>query len=76
MELPREAYRGFVVQADPVEREGRWAPRAIIETHEERGVSYQEVADDPFVTYETREEAEALSLAFGKAVIDSQLASR
>jgi hypothetical protein len=68
--------QGFVVEADPVPRGSRWAARAVIEVRGHVGVNYQEVGDDPFVTYATREEAARASLAFGKAIVDSQVVSR
>ena len=33
----KERYRGYVVEADPVRRRGRWAARAVFEIHEHGG---------------------------------------
>jgi hypothetical protein len=68
----KERYRGYVVEADPVRRHGRWAARAVFEIHEHGGVNFQEVCGDPFETYETREQASRASLAMGKAILDTR----
>jgi hypothetical protein len=73
----RESYQGYVLQADPYRRDGRWVPQVIIELHEEDGsVHSQVVSADPFVTYPTREEAERVSLQFGKTILDSRPSAR
>ena len=69
---PREPYKGYVIQADPVRRGRRWAARVVIELHEDSSVHYQEVPDDPYVTYEDRAEAERASLRLGRAILDSR----
>jgi hypothetical protein len=58
--------------ADPVRRGGRWAARAVFEMREHGAVHFQQVADDPFVLYETRDLAERRSLEFGKALLDTR----
>ena len=68
----KESYRGFVVEADPVRRGARWAPRAVFEIHEHGAVSFQEVRGNPFETYDTREQADRASLAMGKAILDTR----
>jgi hypothetical protein len=72
----REAYKGYVLQADPVRRSGRWLARIIIELHQGATVHYQPVSADPAVTYVTREEAERASIQFGKVLLDSRMSSR
>jgi hypothetical protein len=67
-----QAYKGYIIQSDPIPRGGRWSARVVIELHQLGSVHYQEVADDPFRTYETREEADRASMAFGKALLDSR----
>jgi hypothetical protein len=66
----REAYKGYVLQADPVRRGGRWVAGIIIELHQGAAVHYQPVSADPAVTYVTREEAEQASIQFGKVLLD------
>jgi hypothetical protein len=68
----KERYRGYVVEADPVRRRGRWAARAVFEIHEHGGVNFQEVPGDPFETYETREQASQASMTLGKAILDTR----
>lgn len=68
----REPYKGYVLQADPVRRAGRWTARVLIELHHGRSVHYQPVSADPFTTYPTRKEAEWASIQFGKALLDSR----
>ena len=68
----KERYRGYVVEADPVRRRGRWAARAVFEIHEHGGVNFQEVRGDPFETYETREQASQASMRMGKAILDTR----
>ena len=68
----REAYKGYIIQSDPIARGRRWSTRVVIELHQLGSVHYQEVADDPFRTYGTKEEADRASMAFGKALLDSR----
>ena len=68
----REAYKGYIIQSDPKPCGSRWSARVVIELHQSGSVHYQEVADDPFRTYGTREEADRASLAFGKVLLDSR----
>jgi len=68
----REPYKGYVLQAYPVRRAGRWTARVLIELHQGRSVHYQPVPADPFTTYLTRKEAEQASIQFGKALLDSR----
>ena len=68
----REAYKGYIIQSDPILFGARWIVRVVIELHQFGSVHYQEVADDPFRTYETRAEADRASMAFGKALLDSR----
>jgi hypothetical protein len=72
----REAYKGYVLQADPVRRGGRWVAGIIIELHQGTAVHYQPVSADPAVTYVTREEAERASIQFGKVLLDSRMSTR
>jgi hypothetical protein len=67
-----EAYKGYIIQSDPIPFGARWTVRVVIELHQFDSVHYQEVADDPFRTYETREEANRASMAFGKVLLDSR----
>ena len=68
----REPYKGYVLQASPVRRAGRWTARVLIELHQGRSVHYPPVPADPFTTYLTRKEAEQASIQFGKALLDSR----
>jgi len=68
----REAYRGYIVEAAPVRRGGRWAARVVFEMSEHGALHFQEVPDDPFVLYETEELAGRKSLEFGKAILDTR----
>jgi hypothetical protein len=70
--MKRQAYKGYIIQSDPIPCGGRWSARVVIELHQLGSVHYQEVADDPFRTYETRDEADRASMAFGKALLDSR----
>jgi hypothetical protein len=72
----REAYKGYVLQADPARRGRRWAARIVIELHERAAVHYQPVSADPAVTYGTREEAERASIQFGRELLDSRPSTR
>jgi hypothetical protein len=72
----REPYKGYVLQADPVRRGGRWAARIVIELHQGAAVHYQPVSADPSVTYATRQEAERASIQFGKELVDSRSSRR
>jgi hypothetical protein len=69
---PREPYKGYVLEACPIERNGRWVAVVTIERHEGGAVHFQPVADDPFTTHATRDEAEQASLRFGKQILDSR----
>ena len=68
----REPYRGYIVEADPVRRGRRWAARVVFEMREHGAAHFQEVPDDPFVLYETKELAGQKSLQFGKAILDTR----
>jgi hypothetical protein len=68
----REPYRGYIVEADPVRRGGRWAARVVFEMQEHGGLHFQEVHDDPFVLYETKEQAAQRSLQLGKTILDTR----
>ena len=68
----REAYKGYIIQSDPIPFGARGTVRVVIELHQFGSVHYQEVADDPFRAYETREEADRASMAFGKALLDTR----
>jgi hypothetical protein len=68
----REPYRGYIVEADPMRRRGRWAARVVFEMREHGGSHFQEVPDDPFVLYDTKELAGRRSIQFGKAILDTR----
>jgi hypothetical protein len=68
----REPYKGYVVEACPLERDGRWVAAVTIEMHEGHRVHFQAVSDDPSATHGSREEAERASLEFGKELLDSR----
>ena len=70
--MKREAYKGYIIQSEPIPSGRRWSAGVVIELHRFGSVHYQEVADDPFRTYGTREEADRVSIAFGKALLDSR----
>jgi hypothetical protein len=72
----RERYKGYVLQADPPGRAGRWTARVVIELDEGHSVHSQPVSADPFTTYPTREEAERASIQFGKSLLDSRPSTR
>lgn len=69
---PRESYRGYIVEADPIRRGKRWAARVVFEMREHGAAHFQQVSDDPFVLYETKELAAEKSLQFGKAILDTR----
>lgn len=71
-----EPYKGYVLQADSFQRDGRWVPRVVIELHHDDSVHYQPVSADPFVTYRTKAEADRVALQFGKALLDSRPSAR
>ena len=68
----REPYKEYILQADPVRGPGGgWVARVVIELHRGWSVHYQPVSADPYTTYPTKEEAQRVSLRFGKALLDS-----
>ena len=69
---PRESYRGYIVEANPMRRGKRWAARVVFEMREHGAAHFQQVSDDPFVLYETKELAAQRSLEFGKAILDTR----
>ena len=67
----KQPYAGYILSPEPVERDGVFTPRVVIEWHEHGSDHFQEVADDPAVRFAALEDAERASINFGMALIDS-----
>ncbi len=71
--MERVEYKGYVIEANPDELAdgGRWTTNITIERHDGEGVMA-----DPFSaanTFDTKEEATAHCINFGRQIIDGQV---
>ena len=68
----REPYKGYVLQAYPVRRAGRWTARVLIELHQAARSTISRFSRSVYDLSDQEKEAEQASIQFGKALLDSR----